>query len=126
MNILSNLQKHLFQTLNKKVDARVYNHVPDNAPFPYIRIGHYNSIQITNMPPGFEVNASVEIYTNTTSSLPCADLVGQVTHLLNQVEGSTGQFVIVSCHCSSSSVQQLRNNIWCGKIALKIITTYKQ
>lgn len=79
------LQKAIYARLNSRLSVPVYDHVPNDAPFPFVAVGEDTEVDWSaKSEPGEEVTHTVHIYSRWQGMKEAKDIKDQVIRALTE------------------------------------------
>ncbi len=86
---VNELQKAVFVRLEAQLSAEVYDHVPQNAAFPYVMIGDDTAVDwSTKNNDGQEITLTIHAWTKSAGRKDVKTLLGLIHTALHQQESN--------------------------------------
>ena len=103
------LQKGLYDVLTGGggVGAPVYDHVPQNSAFPYIKIGQENLVEFdTKSTFGRQGNFTIHVFDTAAGNKTVKTIMDAIYQRLHRKEAglSVVGFEVVNCYCTFTKV----------------------
>lgn len=112
---LNAVQKGLYDSIGaiSGLGASVYDFVPQNASYPYIRIGLDSAIEYDTKPTtGNEVDATIHVWARAAGAKSIKTIMDKIYQRLHRLEANltaTG-FTVVQCLCVFQTVMLESNH----------------
>jgi hypothetical protein len=120
MKVIQELQGAYFKHLKTKLNTPIFNYVPDEVLYPFIKIGRIDAYPWLIIPLSYIIKMDLEIYSQNTSNIEILEIVNQLDAAISNFKPSLTNFRITSVEIEDTRLDPSHNNIWTANISLKL------
>lgn len=125
MLLIKTLEKHYFDLISNQLSVPIYNHVPESATFPLIKIGRISIEPWVLTPQSKLVHINFEVFSNAGSNVECIEILENLEKAIFTEHNLQNEFHISNQVFEHGEVNQVNNDIWCASLAIKIYVVTK-
>lgn len=114
------LEALIYNLLHKHIQLAVYNHVPDDAIAPFIRIGDINLLPWLLTPASMCANLTLAIFSEEQSNSEVIKIASSVREVLAQYLIRQSYPNIIQTNLRTTRIFQLKNLSWCAEVELEV------
>ncbi len=114
------LEALLYNTLRKHTDIDVYNHVPDDAITPFIRIGDITVRPWLVTPPSAFITIMLGVFSDRQSNGEAIEISSRVREVLSANLTRKNFTNIIKVSILDTKIFQLKNLTWCAEVELEV------
>lgn len=114
------LEALIYKLLRSHTKLAVYNHVPDDAVAPFIRIGDISLLPWLRMPPSACADLTLAIFSEEQSNSEVIKIASRVREVLAEYLIRQSYPNIIQTNLRATRIFQLKNLSWCAEIELEV------
>lgn len=114
------LEALLYKLVHKYTGLPVYNHVPDDAIVPFIRIGDISIRPWLFVPPSNEASLVIAVFSEEESNQQAIEIATIVREILSINLTRQNSASIIRSSIPAIRIFQLKNLSWCAEIELNV------
>jgi hypothetical protein len=118
--IVQKLEKHFFSLIKNSIEINIYNHVPDNSDYPFIKIGNFSLKPWLLLPNSWIIEMRIDCFSNASSNLEAINIFNSISKLVNAKLRRIEQYQIVKQNLDEWNISQTHNNIWHWELNLTL------
>ncbi|MCE2992092.1 MAG: hypothetical protein LW825_04130 [Candidatus Jidaibacter sp.] len=118
------LEGIIYKLLKEKTKFAVYNHVPDDALAPFIRIGEISLRQWLLAPESAVAKMNIVIFSEQQSNQEVLRITEEVAQVMAENINRANFPCIINLEIININIFQLKNMTWCGEMELEFKIIY--
>ncbi|MDF3048284.1 MAG: hypothetical protein K0R73_1402 [Candidatus Midichloriaceae bacterium] len=118
------LEGVIYKLLKDKTKFAVYNHVPDDAMAPFIRLGEINFRQWLIAPESVNAKLTIVIFSEEQSNQEVLRITEEVAQVIGENLSRANFPNIIHSEIINMNISQLKNMTWCGEMELEFKIIY--
>jgi len=122
MTIIHTLEKHYFSLIKNNIQINIFNQVPDDTPYPFIKLGTFSLKPWLRMANSWIVEMTIDCYSDFTSNIEALNIFGEVSKLLRNQSTRIDNYHLVKQQIDELNISQTSNNIWHWELNLTLWT----
>lgn len=111
MTSVLNIESTIYQKLQEGLKIPVFNHVPDYAELPLVRIGKIDYQKWLMFPDTIRATFEISIFSEQHSNKEVIEIADKASALL---------FEIPQTFVSESSIHQFKDGTWCAELSVTL------
>ncbi len=120
MKVIQELQNAYFKHLKEKIKTPIYNYVPDDVIYPFIKIGRIEAFPWLIIPLSYVIKVDFEIYSHNSSNLEILEIVNSLDSALSKYKPTLTTFKVTAVEIEDTRIDPSNNSIWSANISLKL------
>lgn len=109
MTSVLNIESIIYSKLKNELGIGVFNHIPDDAELPLLRIGQIEYDQWLIAPPTMKATFELNIFSEANSNKEVIELVDKTIEVL---------LTIPNTYISGRSIRQFKDGLWSGELSI--------
>lgn len=125
MLLIKTIEKYYYDLLSKQLDVPIYNHAPENAKFPLIKIGRISTEPWLLTPESRILNVNFDVFSCASSNVESLEILEDLETIIFSKHTQANDLHISHQVLEHGEVFQQENNIWCAQLAIKVYAAFK-
>ncbi len=120
MKVIQEIQGAYFKHLKSRLNTPLFNYVPDNVLFPFIKIGRIEAYPWLIIPISYVVKMDFEIFSHNTSNIEILEIINQLEAEISKFKPELTMFRVAAVEIEDTRIYPSKDSIWSASISLKI------
>ncbi len=120
MKVIQELQNAYFKYLTESVKTPVYNYIPDDVIYPFIKIGRIEAFPWLIIPLSYVIKMDLEVYSYNTSNIEILSIINDIDAAVTVYKPHLQTFKVASVEIEDTKIDPSNDSIWSANISLKI------
>ncbi|MFI4983862.1 MAG: hypothetical protein ACHP6I_01540 [Rickettsiales bacterium] len=125
MLLIKAVQKHYYNLISGNLKVPLYNHLPESATFPLIKLSRIATDSWVLTPESKVLRISFEIYSNASSNIECLEILENLQELIFSAHNLVSDYHISQQIFEHGEIYQIDNDIWCASFTIKVYVVTK-
>ena len=125
MLLIKTIEKYYYDLLTKQMKVSIYNHVPENAKFPLIKLARISTEPWFLTPFSKVLNINFEIFSTAQSNIECLEILENLEGVIFSEHNLASELHINHQIFDHGEIYQIENDIWFGQLSIKVYVAIK-